>query len=257
MEPNKFINELFENKLVHDAQGRPYPLHSGITKEEGEFMLNIIKNNHLKKSIEIGCAYGISSLYICSGSAQADKTLHTIIDPFQRDWHYIGIENLKRAGFKSFELIEELSEIVLPKLLEKKKKFDFCFIDGWHTFDHVMIDFFYLNRMIDAGGVIVFHDVDMPGINKLIRYILNYPSYELIGSVKLNEPKKTFKRRVKETFLSAPLGVLSKMVPKKNVHELLSGKVILKDAELDLDSTMVAGRKVKPDERDWRWFKDF
>lgn len=257
MESIKFINELFERKLVYDAKGKSYPLHSGITKKEGELIMNIVKSNLFHKTIEIGCAYGISSLYICSGTAQNGKNLHTIIDPFQENWHYIGIENLKKAGFTSFKLIEQLSEIALPQLLEKNEKFDFCFIDGWHTFDHVMIDFFYLNRMIEVGGVIVFHDVDMPSINKLTRYILNYPSYELIENVKLDKVKKTFKRKIKETLITAPLSVLSKILPKKNVYELLSGKIISKDEELSLDSTMIAIRKIKPDERDWRWFKDF
>jgi predicted O-methyltransferase YrrM len=257
MEYNKFIDEIFEKKLVYDANGKAYPLKSGISRKEGEVILNIVKNNQFKKTIEIGCAYGISSLYICSGSAGIYKSCHTIIDPFQKEWDYIGIENLKRAGLTSFELIEKLSEIALPQLLEKNEKFEFCFIDGWHTFDHVMIDFFYLNRLIDVGGVIVFHDVNMPSINKLLRYIFNYPSYEIIESVKFHQPKKTFNRKVKEVFISTPLNALSRMIPRKNVYEFFSGKLISKDENLHLDSTMVAIRKVKSDDRDWRWFKDF
>lgn len=257
METNNYINELFEKKLVYDKTGKSYPLHSGITKEEGAFISKTIKDYQLTSTIEIGCAYGISSLYICAASSEFDNSSHTIIDAFQSEWHNIGILNLERAGFTSFELIEQLSEIALPRLLEQNSKFDFGFIDGWHTFDHALMDFFYLNRMIDVGGVIVFHDVEMPSINKLIRYILNYESYEIIGRVRSPETKKTFNRRVKEMFLSAPLIILSKLIPKKNIYELFSGKIILSDEKLKLDSTMIAIRKVKADKRDWRWFKDF
>ncbi|MTI29215.1 class I SAM-dependent methyltransferase, partial [Xanthovirga aplysinae] len=109
---------------------------------------------------------------------------HTIIDPYQTsDWKNIGITNLRKANIDFFELIEKPSEIALPQLLNEKRKYDFALIDGWHTFDHTLIDFFYLNRLINTGGIIVIDDVGLPSINKLMRYILNYPAYELIGNV--------------------------------------------------------------------------
>ena len=257
MENNKFIQELFNSKFVTDESGRTIPLHSGITEKEGEFLYNIILKNKSKNTLEVGCAYGVSSLYICAASSQFENYKHTIIDPFQKEWLNIGILNLKRAGFTSFELIEKLSEIALPELLEKNKKYDFAFIDGWHTFDHVLIDFFYVNRMMDVGGIITFHDVDMPSINKLLRYILKYPAYELLDSVSYSPIKKTFNARVKETLFVIPLRLLSKVVPKRNQYELLSSMIIEKDSELKINSTLVAIKKVKEDNRDWRWFAEF
>ena len=257
MENNKFIQELFKSKLVTDEAGNTIQLHSGITEKEGEFLYNIILKNKAKNTLEVGCAYGVSSLFICAASSQFENYKHTIIDPFQKEWQNIGILNLQRAGFNSFELIEKLSEIALPQLLEKNKKYDFAFIDGWHTFDHVLLDFFYVNRMMDVGGIIAFHDVDMPSINKLLRYILKYPSYELIDSVACKPLKKTFNAKVKEVLFVFPLRLLSKVIPSRNVYELISGKVIEKDATLKIDTTLVAIKKVKEDDRDWRWFNDF
>jgi predicted O-methyltransferase YrrM len=257
MEDNKFIKELFETKILRDEAENPVPLHSGITEKEGEFLYDIVFDHQRKNTLEIGCAYGVSSLFICAASSKFENYKHTIIDPFQKEWQNIGILNLKRAGFTSFELIEKLSEIALPQLLEQDKKYDFAFIDGWHTFDHVLIDFFYVNRMMDVGGIIAFHDVDMPSINKLLRYILKYPAYELIGSVETSFAKKTFNANVKEALFVTPLRLLSKVVPKRNHYELLSGKIIDKDSDLKINSTLVAIRKVKADERDWRWFDGF
>ena len=49
------------------------------------------------------------------------------------------------------------SYIALPKLLEKYKYnyFDFIFIDGFHTFDYTLVDFFFSNLLLKINGIIV------------------------------------------------------------------------------------------------------
>lgn len=252
-----FVQELLKSKVVFDQDGKAYPLHSEIKKSEGELLMKVISENKCRNGIEIGCAYGISSLFICEALSGTASAMHTIIDPFQNEWKNIGILNLKRAGFNFFNLIEVKSEIALPLLLKAERTFDFAFIDGWHTFDHVLLDFFYVNRMLEVGGVIVFHDVDMPGIKKLLRYILRYPSYELIASVEGVVYPVSRKRRLFESIVLAPLRGLAKVIPSKNVHELISSRLIQSDRELGLNATMVAIRKKSTDDRDWRWFAEF
>lgn len=254
---NKFVETLFEKKIVQDEALNEIPLHSGVSEKDGEFLQKIILENKFKNTLEIGCAFGISSLYICAASSQNENYSHTIIDAFQTDWKNIGVLNLKRAGFTSFELIENLSEIALPQLLEKNKKYDFAFIDGWHTFDHVMIDFFYINRMLEVGGVITFHDLDMPSQKKLFRYILNYPCYEFLESVNDIPTIKTLNVRIKEAFFVLPLRLLSALVPKRNKYELFSGEILESNEKLGLNGTVLAIRKTKEDDRDWRWFENF
>lgn len=254
---NTFVKGLFQKQIVQDEALNEIPLHSGVSERDGEFLQKIISENKFKNTIEVGCAYGISSLYICAATSQYENYSHTIVDAFQTDWKNIGILNLKRAGFTSFELIEKLSEIALPQLLEQNKKYDFAFIDGWHTFDHVMIDFFYINRMLEVGGIITFHDLDMPSQKKLFRYILNYPCYEFVDSVKDVVTKKTLNVRIKELFFVAPLRLISKAVPQRNRHEMFSGELLKSDAQMGLNGTVLAIRKTKEDNRDWRWFENF
>lgn len=254
---NKFVETLFEKKIVQDEALNDIPLHSGVSEKDGEFLQKIILENKFKNTLEIGCAFGISSLYICAASSQTENYSHTIIDAFQTDWKNIGVLNLKRAGFTSFELIENLSEIALPQLLDKNKKYDFAFIDGWHTFDHVMIDFFYINRMLEVGGVITFHDLDMPSQKKLFRYILTYPCYEFLESVNDIPTVKTLNVRIKEAFFVLPLKLLSTIVPKRIKHELFSGEILESNEKLGLNGTVLAIRKTKEDDRDWRWFENF
>src|SRR5687768_10624915 len=107
------LDKIHSTNRVQDVYGKEYVLNSNIDKEEGKFLENLILENGFKNSIEIGCAYGISSLYIC-GALQNSNSLHTIIDPFQAiEWNNIGVDQLRKAGVINFRLIEKCSEISL------------------------------------------------------------------------------------------------------------------------------------------------
>jgi predicted O-methyltransferase YrrM len=255
MNARQTLELIFKDKLVKDTAGNEYALESNLDIEEGEFLVKIIDKYKPKKTLEIGCAQGISSLYICSALENIPSSFHTIIDPFQNSqWKGIGIANLKKSGVTSFELIEEISETALPALLASGKKFDFGLIDGWHTFDHTLIDFFYLNRIIDVGGVIIIDDVMMPGINRAVRYILNYDAYELIDNVEIGV---TSQRKIVDTLLKGFFYLISKLFPLSIRNEIFSSSVLWNNKNLKLRSSMVALRKVKEDDRPWNWFKEF
>ena len=125
---------------------------------------NVSLESKAATSIEIGCAYGISSIFICLALSEINGSnfSHTILDPYQyRDdkWCGIGMENIKRSGFSdNVQLLEKGSELALPELLANNQSYRFGFIDGWHTFDHCLMDFFYINKMLEVGGVICFDD---------------------------------------------------------------------------------------------------
>lgn len=249
------LNDIFTSKKVTDSQGQSYPLGSNIDIAEGMFLQQLIEKHQPKHCIEIGFAYGISSLYICSGLDKIPGATHTILDPVQSTyWKNIGVANLQRANIGYYSLLEELSEIALPRLLSEGRKFDFGFIDGNHTLDHTLVDFFYLNRMMEPGGIIVIDDAAMPAINKIIRYLLNYPCYRLLDRV---ETKASSKRKLFDTMVTVPFRLLSKLLPAGLKHEIFSGEVIKGNWELGLQTSMVALQKIAPDERAWNWYQPF
>ncbi len=164
------------------------------------------------------------------------------------------MSNLKRVGIDFHELIEVPSEIALPKLLSENKTYDFAFIDGWHTFDHTLIDFFYLNRMLKIGGIIVIDDVSYPSVSKLMRYLMRYPGYKMVGNIQI---ETSTKKKLFELVIRKPFSLFSKLFPKRIQQELFSGKVIASDSTLGLNASMIAFKKIKEDERPWYWFEDF
>jgi len=247
------INSIFASDEVQDSLGNSHKLNSNVDLEEGDFLQKLIISNNFSKSIEIGCAYGISSLFI-SDAIHKNMGKHLIIDPNQStDWKGIGIQNLKKSGLTNFRIIEKPSEVALPELFIDNETFDFAFIDGWHTFDHTLIDFFYINKMLRPGGIVVIDDIGMTGLNKLSRFIYNYPCYQYEGSVKVSFSKK---RAVLDSLKSIIRGV-AKCLPSKVRSEIFSGNLLTSDSTLGLNASMIAFKKISKDERPWNWHEKF
>jgi predicted O-methyltransferase YrrM len=156
-------------------------LHSAIKKEEGKNITKIIKKHKFRKCLEVGMAFGISASYIL----MANKNVNLMsIDPFQKDkdqWNSMGLKLLKEMGLdERHHYIGEKSYISLPKLLSTygEEYFDFIFIDGWHTFDYTLIDFFYADKLLRIGGIILIDDALHKGVAKFVKYIdTNYDNY--------------------------------------------------------------------------------
>ena len=141
-------------------------------------------------------------LHICAALRGRKGVSHTIIDPYQytsepsgKSWDGAGIAGLERAGFDFFHLLEMRSEFALPKLLEQgENQLDLIFIDGWHTFDHTLLDCFYATRLLRIGGILILDDVRRPSIKSVVKFLKSYPCYEEIGHVGEPPPPSRFRQ---------------------------------------------------------------
>lgn len=187
---NKDVLEYFYKKIFNIVKRtiidkKVVKIGSSIKEIEGTFIIKNINENNYKKCLEIGFACGISAFYILS-----IKTTNLIsIDPFQStQWNNSGKKTIKELGFnKRHKCIEKKSYEALPQLLQKCKKtsdkFDFIFIDGWHTFDYTLVDFFYSNLLLRIDGMIIIDDALHAGVAKCVKYLdTNYLFYKKINS---------------------------------------------------------------------------
>lgn len=178
---NKVIEEILTTRKTVSPEGAEIRLHSEISPGAGKFLQDHISGlGSVKKTLEVGCAYGLSSLFICEALQESHPgAKHIIIDPLQsKDWQNAGVHALERAGFDNFELIEKPSETALPALLEDHEgTFDLIFLDGFHTFDHTMLDCFYATRLLRSGGILIIDDYDFAPVAKVVKYISQYPCY--------------------------------------------------------------------------------
>jgi predicted O-methyltransferase YrrM len=250
---NTQVLNILKDQCYENDKGELVRFTSAIDLSEASFISSLIQQAKPAKTIEIGCAEGGSSLTIMSSLPVNSR--HTIVDPFQTTyWESKGLQLLRKFNYSNFNLVEKGSEIALPELLDKGEKFDFAFIDGYHTFDHTLLDAFYLVKMLNHGGILAIDDVQMPAINKCIRYLYNYPCLQYVASAPgapVTGARKIFDG-IKQT-----VNTVSKILPSKLRHELLEGAVLKSDKRLGLRSSMVAFRKIADDKREWNWWKPF
>jgi predicted O-methyltransferase YrrM len=246
---NSVIEHIYASRTVIGKTGHVHELHSAIDKVEGEFLYRTIKGDPtIAKTLEVGCACGLSSLYICEAIRGRTGASHTIIDPYQsRDSDGIGVRNLQDAGVDFFELIENASEFVLPGLLESGKgPYDLVFIDGWHTFDHTLLDSFYATRLLRLGGILALDDVDWESVGRVVDFLLSYPCYEELGRVARMRPRG-WKGRL------APR--LASLLGRHQWKALVSRNAYRKIFEEEY-TRMIALRKHSEDTRSWTWHSD-
>src|SRR5262249_34872215 len=143
------------------SEGNPADFRqNSISVEEGEKLQELILCKRPSVSLEIGLGFGISSLFICEAMAKVGGQRHIVIDSEKWD-DSVGLRHLDAAGFSHLiDFREQESQMALPQLINEGTRIDFAFIDGWHTFDHALIDFFYIDRLLPVGGIVAFDDAD-------------------------------------------------------------------------------------------------
>jgi predicted O-methyltransferase YrrM len=150
-----------------------------IRPDQGATIHDFLRSHSIKKSLEIGFAYGFSTIWILDAM---QSNPHVAIDPFEKTgWHGIGLVQVKRLGFKyNFRWIEDYSIHSLSDMIRQKERFDFIYIDGNHKFDDVLVDFYLSDQLLNLGGYIAFDDMWMQSIRTVVSFVQNNRAYALV-----------------------------------------------------------------------------
>lgn len=180
--------------VLEPIQGNSVDRPQGMRASEIAVVCRLIRERRLSRLLEVGMANGSSSVSMLRALSSCGGGTLTSIDPYQfaaagsvskdNDDGYDGegMRNVRNAGFaRMHTLMAEPDYTALPKLVERGEKFDFIFIDGYHSFDYAFLDFFYADLLLKVGGVVAFHDSSYPAVYKVCRFIAGNKDYRLIG----------------------------------------------------------------------------
>lgn len=239
---NSVLEEIIRDGTTKTTDGQIKKVIGQISAEEGKLIQNSIKEINAEVSVEVGLAFGTSALYICEALTKTGKTRHYVIDPFQMypdSYGGIGLNNLKRAGFENIvEFIDKPSHQGLVLLDSQNVKADFAFIDGWHTFDYTLVDFFLVDKILKVGGIVILDDSDWPAVHKVCSFISNNLSYKFIGG-------------------SAQRSYLKKNSSDKNFIRKFKKKLFNKEPDKTPLYGATAFKKIADDNRRWDHYIDF
>lgn len=245
------LEQIMQTGYVQLPDGHLEKLHSSISPQQGKFLQEIILELQPKKSLEVGLAFGVSALYICEALKDIFDASHIIIDPFQlTGWKGVGINNLKNSGFTEIiKFYNEPSYLTLPRLEAQGTKIDFAFIDGMHTFDYTLIDFFYIDRLLNVGGVVAIDDTNIPAIQKVCRYITTNRSYSVFRCLDGFNSELHLEQQLLQ------FQAFASEIPEN----ILKPEILQPDFELGIapGTRCIAFKKEAEDTREWNFHKEF
>lgn len=161
------------------------PVSIGVTRislKQGAMLNKLMRTHSVERSLEVGFAFGFSTIWMLDALQSKNNSLHTAIDPFEKTWWSgVGLHQVQRLGTETkFSWKNDLSIHVLSDLIRETAKFDFIYIDGNHRFDDVIVDFYLSDQVLKPGGLLVFDDMWMPSIQTAVDFVLTNRDYEFV-----------------------------------------------------------------------------
>ncbi len=197
--PDVLQTALKEGK-VYTPTGEQVGLDSNISQDEAVALYTVVRTLQPVTTAEIGFAKGVSAVTIVKALNDNGQGEHHVVDPFQAKYQNAGMEMVNRAGYASrLHFYEKFAEDVVPGLPELQ----FAFIDASHLFDLTLLEFTLLDKKLRVGGVIGLHDLWMPSLQKVVRYVLNNRSYAVYDQHIVTNLKES--RRLKSRVIE-PMG---------------------------------------------------
>ncbi len=163
------IREAIEARRLY---GYPY-----CRPEEGDLLYLLLQEGERRDCLEMGFHTGSTALYMAASTADHGGHVTSVCLDNEADTAR-GEELLRENGVADrHRLLKDNSNRILPELFLAGEKFDFVFMDGWKTFDHLVMEIYFINQVLRTGGAVVFDDSYMPSVRQAIRLIKRYYGY--------------------------------------------------------------------------------
>lgn len=259
------LTEILRTGTVQAPDGRTLPLQSHVLADEAAFIARVVRAAQPRTTLEVGLAMGCSALAICSATDGLPDARHIAIDPRQSAeplWANIGLHHLERAGYRPrVEFIEQPSWRALTALAHDGRRVQFAFIDGFHTFDYTLVDFFLIDQLLDVGGLVAFDDADWPSVRRVVRYVATNFAYSVHAAMPPRRERWGLARRTYEGTRAVAGAVLGGAAKLPGVGRVVEAAFTPEwrgiDAKLGLGGPCVVLKKLANDARRYDHHVDF
>jgi predicted O-methyltransferase YrrM len=241
------LEEAFSSGRVVAGDGAPRPLAGNVTRDEALALYRVVRALRPVTSVEVGLAQGISTTAILKALADNGAGTHHVLDPHQRHYDDCGLTMASRAGVAERMVFHaRYAEDVIPQL----GPVQFAFIDSSHLFDLTISEFVLVDKKLDVGGVIGFHDLWMPSLRKVVRYVLANRAYRVFPSPQSAAAPPRWRASLKPALARA-----LRALPAAG-RRMLRPEVLQPWSALGLGS-LVFLEKLAADDRHWTFHREF
>lgn len=224
------------------------PFFDAINTNEALLLYSAVRNLSPAHSLEVGFCCGGSGLAILKAlQDNGAGGKHHVCDPFQSTYaNGAGLANVARSGLSG---LLDFHEVFPEEFIPTLPRLQFAFVDASHLFDLSLLEFSLIDKKLDLGGVIAFHDLWMPSLQKLVRYILGNHHYKLHAI-----PNTDWQIPARVSLLRKVSAAMLSNLPKSD--RIFSQEILRPWGALGIGN-LVFLEKTKNDDRDWRHFRNF
>jgi predicted O-methyltransferase YrrM len=142
----------------------------GITEEQGRLIYEFVLRSDSRRILELGTGVGTSACYMAAALEELGDGLVTTIDrnPELPEWLKKTFGKADAALLRHVQIVTtatSYNDELLP-LIEAQTRdgrcepcFDFCYIDGAHTWEADGCAFFLADKLLKPGGTMLFDDM--------------------------------------------------------------------------------------------------
>lgn len=148
-------------------------VYLSISREQGEDLKRLVTENGIKKIVEFGTSFGISTLYLALGAVETEG--HIVTTELIESKAQKAIENFKRAGVN--HLIEVKVGDALQTLRNHNEPIDLLLLDGWKNL--YLAIFQMLEPNFHPNTFIYVDNADMAETQAFLRAVSHNSRYQL------------------------------------------------------------------------------
>lgn len=148
---------------------------------QAQKIARLINENAIRNCLELGFFHGVSTAYIAAAlKANGGGHLTTVDKAGARDRSPNVDKILADLDLSDYVTVHYEPRSYtwrLMKLIEARGTFDFCYIDGAHSWDADGFAFFLVEKLLRPGGWLLFDDLDWTHEQHMLRVAPKVPDW--------------------------------------------------------------------------------